>query len=190
MLKDVLTLALAPAGILLGWWLNQRSTRNTVTRAEQRADEAEERRRVLEALRLGRDAAGLIRSLLHAIHIKNQHNGRSPVGFSDAVAEFNKAKDAYRNAVLALRVLGPTWAVEHGETLDVEINKLSELALLMQKGQKKQYTESANADLPELDRLLASYVTTVSDHYNNLSHGLPEHRLMDDVGRWKPLDER
>lgn len=48
--------------------------------------------------------------------------------------EFNRTRDAFRNSVLALRVLGPSWAVEGAERLDVEINKLAELAFTMQKG--------------------------------------------------------
>lgn len=185
MWTDVVPWLLGPAGIVLGWWLNQRTLRGNAERQAQQADEAAERHRVLETVGLARDAAGLIRSLLHGVHLKAQYR-QAPPGFAEMLEEFNRTKDKFRGSVLSLRVLGPSWAVEGAERLDVEINKLSELAFIMQKGIKTEHMTSVNNGLPTLDRQLREYVDAVSAHYNSESSALPKPPDMETEGRWNP----
>ena len=44
--QQVLTVLLAPAGIVLGWWLNQRTLRGSAKRQAKQVAEGEERHRV------------------------------------------------------------------------------------------------------------------------------------------------
>jgi hypothetical protein len=187
MWKDVAPWLLGPAGILLGWWLNQRTLQGSAEREAKRADEAAERQRVVDALRLGRDTASLVRSLLHGIYLKAQY-GSPPKGLDEMMNEFNKVRDEFRNSVLALRILGPSWAVQGAEQLDVEMNKLAELAFIMQKGVKAEHMTSVNSGLPELDRMLRGYIADVSKRYNVVPSALPPQRAMDTEGRWKPIE--
>ncbi|WP_345529717.1 hypothetical protein [Nocardioides endophyticus] len=186
-MNDIVPWLLGPAGIVLGWWLNQRTLRGNAERQVQQAHEASERQRVLDAVALARDTASLIRSLLHGIHIKAQYR-QAPHGFTEMMDEFNRTRDAYRNAVLALRILGPSWSVEGAERLDVEINKFAELAFTMQKGIKSEHMTAVNSGLPELDRMLREYIATVSEHYNAAPAELPPQPDMETEGRWKPIE--
>ncbi|MGC0141819.1 hypothetical protein [Pseudactinotalea sp. Z1732] len=188
MVQDVIPWLLGPAGIVLGWWLNQRTLRGDAERQAREAEETAERQRVLQAVGLARDTAGLIRSLLHGIYVKAQYR-RAPEGLSEMMDEFNRTKDRFRGAVLALRVLGPSWAVEKAERLDVEINKLSELGFVMQKGIKSEHMTTVNEQLPELDRMLRDYVSTVSTHYNDTASDLPPPPDMEKEGRWQSIEE-
>ena len=188
MVKEVVPWLLGPAGIVLGWWLNQRTLRGNAERQARQANEATERQRVLDAVGLARDTAGLIRSLLHGIHLKKQY-GNPPNGLAEMMDEFNRTNDRSRGSVLALRVLGPSWAVEGAERLDVEITKLSELGFVMQKGIKAEHMTSVNDGLPELDRMLREYISEVSTHYNTEAHELPPQPDMESEGRWKAAEE-
>ena len=188
MLKEIGPWLVGPAGIVIGWWLNQHTLRGNAEREAQRADDTEAQQRVLDTVRLGRDTAALIRSLLHGIYLKSQH-GTAPKGLGEMMDEFNRSKDAFRGSVLSLRVLGPSWAVEGAETLDVEITRLTELAFIMQKAVKVEHMTSVNARLPQLDYMVNEYVTTVSGTYNAAPSELPPHPDMETEGRWKPLDE-
>jgi hypothetical protein len=186
-MNDIVPWLLGPAGIVLGWWLNQRTLRGNAERQARQADEAAERKRVLDAVGLARDTASLIRSLLHGIHIKAQYR-QAPHGFTEMMDEFNRTRDAYRNAVLTLRILGPSWSVEGAERLDVDINKFAELSFTMQKGIKSEHMAAVNSGLPELDRMLREYITTVSDHYNVTPSELPPQPDMETEGRWKSIE--
>lgn len=187
MLTDLAPWLIGPAGIVLGWWLNQRTLRGTAERDAQRRDEAEARQRVLETVALARNTSGLIRSLLHGIYLK-ANAGTSPSGLAEMMDEFNHSKDAFRGAVLRLRVLGPSWAVEGAEAIDVEITKLAELGLLMQGSLRPEHMKSVNADLPKLAQMVNQYVTTVSNKFNAKPSELPPHPDLDKAGRWKPVD--
>lgn len=188
MLKEILPWLLGPAGIVIGWWLNQHTLRGNAEREAQRADDADARQRVLYTVRLGRDTAGLIRSLLHGIYLRSQH-GKAPKGLDAMMDEFNRSNNEFRGSGLSLRVLGPSWAVEGAERLDVEITSLAELAFIMQTGVKAEHMTSVNARLPQLERMVNEYVTTVGSKYNALSSELPPHPDMEKEGRWKPLGE-
>jgi hypothetical protein len=187
MVKDVVPWLLGPAGIWFGWWLNQRTLLGNAERQAQQADHAAERKRVLDAVSLTRDTASLVRSLLHGVHMKQQYQ-KAPPGLTEMMDEFNRTRDAFRNSVLALRILGPSWAVEGAELLDVEINKFAELAFTMQTGIKATHMTSVNEGLPELDRMLREYIATVSAHYNDASSELPPQPDMETEGRWKPIE--
>lgn len=187
-IQQVLTVLLGPAGIVLGWWLHQHTLRGNAERQAKQTAEAEERQRVLDTVRLGRDTAALVRSLLHAMYLKSR-NGEPPKGLDEIMNEFNCVRDDFRGTVLALRVLGPSWAVEDAERLNVETTKLAELAFIMQEGVKAEHMTSVNADLPELDRLLNEYVSTVSNRYNRAAFQLPPHPDMDADARWKASGE-
>ncbi|ALX05012.1 hypothetical protein [Aeromicrobium erythreum] len=176
-----------PLGIVLGWWLNQRTLRGSADRQAKEAEEAAARQRVVDTVTLGRDTAGMIRSLLHGIHLKQQYR-QAPQGFSEAISEFNRTRDRFRNAVLALRIQGPSWSVEGADRLDVKISLLAELAMIMQKDITAEHMESVNSELPELERLLRDYVATVSQHYNADSSTLPVQPDFEKEGRWQPPD--
>lgn len=75
------------------------------------------------------------------------------------------------------------------ETLDVEITRLAELAFIMQKAVMAEHMTSVNARLPQLERMVNEYVTTVSGTYNAAPSELPPHPDMETEGRWMPLDE-
>lgn len=188
MVIDIVPWLIGPAGIVLGWWLNQRTLRGNAERQAQQAEEAAERHRVLKTVGLARDTQGLIRSLLHSVYLK-QEWGKPPQGFIETVDEFNETKDDFRGSILALRVLGPSWAVEGAERLDIEITKFAELAFLMQQGVKEEHMTSVNAGLPELEHMLREYVETISDHYNAAPSQLPPQPDMEAEGRWKPIEE-
>lgn len=181
-LEQVIALLIGPAGIWFGWFLNQRSTRSGADRAARIAEQTEERQRVLQTVRLARSAGGQLRSVLHAMYLKA--NGNKPVGFHEAIEELNTVVDAYRDAALAMRVLGPSWAVAGAERINVEITKLMELSHLMQN-LTSEHVESANRDLPEFDRLVAEYVFDVSNHYNADPHALPPLPDMEKEARWQ-----
>ena len=187
MVKEIVPWLLGPAGIVLGWWLNQHTLKGNTERQAREADAAAERRRVLDTVGLARDTASLVRSLLHGIHMKAQYR-QAPPGLVAMMDEFTRTRDAFRNSVLALRVLGPSWAVEGAERLDVEINKLAELAFTMQKGITAEHMTSVNAGLPDLDRMLREYIASVSDHYNAASCELPPQPGMETEGRWQPIE--
>jgi len=182
-MTEALPWLIGPAGIVLGWWLNQLTMRGNAEREAAQAAEAAERQRVLDTVRLGRTTASLVRSLLHAMYLKSQY-GRPPKGVAEMMDEFNRVRDEFRSAVLSVRVLGPSWAVEDGERLDVEIARLAELAFLMQDGVKQEHMVSTNADLPALDRMLNAYIATVSERYNSTSSDLPAPPDMDIEARW------
>ena len=188
MLKEIVPWLVGPVGIVIGWWLNQHTLRGNAEREAQRADDADARQRVLDTVRLARDTAALIRSLLHGIYLKSQY-GNAPKGLDAMMDEFNRSKDEFRGSVLALRVLGPSWAVEGAERLDVEITKLAELGFIMQTGVKAEHMTSVNARLPQLELMVNEYVTTVSGKYNAVPSELPPHPDMETEGRWKPIDE-
>lgn len=181
--QQIIAVLLGPAGIVLGWWLNQHTLRGSAERQAKQAAEAESRQRVLDTVLLGRDAAGLVRSLLHDMYLKSRH-GKPPKGHEELVNEFNRVRDEFRGAVLGLRVLGPSWAVEGAERLDVVVSKLAELAFLMQKGVTAEHMRSVNSDLPALDEQLREYVSTVSDRYNSAPSQLPPHVDMEAEARW------
>lgn len=180
--QQVVTLLLGPAGIGFGWWLNQRSTRNLADRAAELAEETEERERVLQTARLARQVASLVRSLLHAMYLKGTYG--KPAGLQEMMDEFNRTRDEFRSSVLALRVLGPTWAVAGAERVDVETSKLSELAFLMQQELKGEYVTGANNALPELDRLVGAFVSDLSRQFNATASELPDPPDFDKEGRW------
>lgn len=179
---------LGPAGVVLGWWLNQRTLRENAEQQARAAEETAERQRVLDAVGLARDAAGLIRSLLHGITIKEQYR-KAPHGFGEMMDEFNRTRGAFRSTALRLRVLGPSWSVEGAERIDVEINKLAELGFIMQKGIKAEHMTSVNAALPELDQMLRDYVASVSAHYNSDSSELRPPPDLETEGRWKAVEQ-
>lgn len=187
-MNEIVPWLLGPAGIVLGWWLNQRTLRGNAERQTREAESTAEKQRVLDAVSLGRDTAGMIRSLLHGIYIKQQYR-QAPEGFAEAMSEFNRTRDRFRNAVLALRVQGPSWAVEGIDRLDVKISKMAELGMAMQKGITAEHMTSVNAELPELERLLREYIASVSEHYNPDSSTLPPQPDFETEGRWKPDED-
>ena len=179
---DLVTALLAPVGIWFGWFLNERSTRNGVERAARLADEAEERARVIQAVRQARAAGGQLRSVMHAMYLKGM--GSKPVGFQEAIEELNSNVDAFRDATLALRVQGPSWAVAGAERINVQLTRLMELSQLMQN-LTSAHVDAVNRVLPEFDQIIYEYVSAVSQHYNSEAQGLPVPPDMEKEGRWQ-----
>ena len=183
-LEQVVPILLGPAGIWFGWFLNQRSMRSGADRAARMAEQAEERERVLQTVRLARSASGHLRSMLHAMYLKGTVS--KPVGFQQAIEELNTAVDEFRDSALAMRVLGPSWAVAGAERINVQMTKLLELCHLMQN-LTTAHINSANRDLPELDQVIVDYVSSVSKHYNSDAHSLPAPPDMEKEGRWQAI---
>lgn len=182
-LEQVVTLLIGPVGIWFGWLLNQRSMRSGADRAARMAEQAEERERVLDTVRLARSAGGHLRSVLHGMYLKG--TGNKPVGFYEAIEELNRVVEEYRDAALALRLLGPSWAVGGADRINVEITRLMELSHLMQQNLTSDLVDSATRALPEYDRLVNEYVAGVSGQYNADPHSLPTPPDMDREGRWQ-----
>ncbi len=185
MVKDVATVLLGPAGIWFGWWLNQRSTQILANRVEERASKADERERSLEAARLARRVASGMRDLLHGMYLKGTGNALAQL--TDMMDEFNRDRDAFRDAVLALRVLGPSWAVAGTERVDLLASRLTELAFLMQNGLKAEHVDSANKEIPQLDERTSEFIAEVAERYNAAPSALSVPPDYEAEGRWRPL---
>jgi hypothetical protein len=182
--EQVVTILIGPAGIWFGWFLNQRSMRSGADRAARMAEQAEERERVIQTVRLARSASGQLRSVMHAMYLKG--TGTKPVGFHEAIDELNRAVDEFRDSALAMRVLGPSWAVAGAERINVEMTKLMELSHLMQN-LTSAHVDSANRALPEFDQLLSDYVLEVSKHYISDTRALPTPPDLEKEGRWQAI---
>ncbi|WP_191564901.1 hypothetical protein [Janibacter melonis] len=185
MLSDLFTAVIGPAGIVLGWWLNQRTTQDAEARQADRADSAAERERVLRTAALAREAAGQMRTVLHGFY-RQQVDQQKLVGFDDYVLRSGTTKEEFRDSVLALRVLGPSWAVGGAERIDVSLNKLVELGHLMQTATRPEHLDSAGAELPRLDEMVRDYIHTASSYYNGRVDDLPPQPDLEKVGRWEP----
>ena len=119
---------------------------------------------------------------MHAMYLKG--TGPKPVGFHDAIDELNRAVDEFRDSALALRVLGPSWAVAGAERINVEVTRLMESSQLMQN-LTSAHVDAANRALPEFDRLVSDYVSEVGKHYNSDTLSLPAPPDMENEGRWQ-----
>lgn len=186
MVKDIVPWLLGPAGIVLGWWLNQRSTRALADEMDERATEADARKRVLDAVRLARQVSSGTRDLLHGMYLKHT-TGVDREQHSAMMNEHNARRDQFRDAVLALRVLGPSWAVEKAERVDLLVNRLNELAFRMQQGLTNEQMQSVNTEIPQLDELVNAFVAEVGKHYNEAVTELPPPPDYEAEGRWQPL---
>lgn len=184
-MNDIAAILLGPAGIWFGWWLNQRTTRTMTDRAEERAADREERERVLHAVRLARQVASSTRDLLHGMYL--QGTGKSVPQLQAHIDEHNTKRDGFRDAVLALRVLGPSWAVEGAERVDLLASRLSELVFVMQSGLKSEHVSSANTETPLLDGHVREFIASVAERYNIASAELPSFPNYESEGRWQPL---
>lgn len=87
---------------------------------------------MLAAVRLARQVASGARDLLHAMYLKGVHRS-APAGLTEMMDEYNSTRDQFKDSLLALRVLGPSWAVEAAQRVDLLASRLTELAFVMQK---------------------------------------------------------
>lgn len=185
-MNDIVPWLLGPAGIVLGWWLNQRSTRALADRIEERAADADARKRALDAVRLARQVSSSTRDLLHGMYLKHT-SGINREQQTAMMDEHNARRDQFRDAVLALRVLGPSWAVEKAERVDLLANRLNELAFRMQEGLTNEQMQTVNTEIPQLDERVNAFVAEVGERYNESASELPPPPDYEAAGRWKPL---
>lgn len=183
MWTDVVPWLLAPAGIVLGWWLNQLGVRAHAEWQAKQAAETAERQRVLDTARSARRMASLLHTLLYI-----RGSNLSVKGSDTITTDFNSARDEFRSEVLALRVLGPSWAVDGAERLDVETAKLVQLTDPMDRGVKREHITTINQSVPALERMVDEYVATISKHYNVAASDLPAPPDKEVEGRWARSD--
>lgn len=185
MWRDLLLALLGPAGIWFGWILNQRTAVRLAERADTQAALTAERERVLHAVRLARQVSSGSRDVLHGIYLKATGKAPSSSQMEAMLAEYNVRRDALRDAVLTLRVQGPSWAVGPAEDIDLHVSRLNELAFVMQRGVQTAHMETINAEVPRLDALVNNFTAEVGQRYNDDARSLPPPPDYETDGRWR-----
>lgn len=141
---------------------------------------------MLAAVRLARQVASGARDLLHAMYLKGVHRS-APAGLTEMMDEYNSTRDQFEDSLLALRVLGPSWAVEAAQRVDLLASRLTELAFVMQKNLTSEQVKATNTEIPQLDALVIDFVEEVSRRYKCASSALPPPPDYEAEGRWRLL---
>lgn len=177
----VIALATGPAGIWFGWWLSDASAKRQATRESEAADADASRTRTIEAARLAQHLASGVRTLGHGFYL--QKTGSNPAGMKEALGDFNATRSAYRQAVLELRVLGPSWAVEQAEEIEVTGQQMTDLLTKMQQRFISEHVRRLEEELPRMDAAVDEFIALLGQHFNPDPSALPPRRDLEIEGR-------
>lgn len=176
----LLALLTGPVGIWFGWWLAERSAHRRALESLETSDRAAEIDRVSATVILARQLAGTARSLAHGMYLKHRSQA-APEQLSETITEFNRVRDEYRNMVLKLRLLGPSWAVGPAQDVSTWSQRMLELIMRLQLGLRSNDIAQANSELPLMDAAVTTLTDAVSEHYNPNAAGLAPIVLVDDA---------
>lgn len=127
---------------------------------------------MLTALALARSLAADVRSLAHGAYLK--HAVAKPIGFQEMISEFNTTRGGYSEAVLSLRVHGPSWAIAPGESIEILGQKWTKLLTEMINGVTNDQIRLVEFELPRLDAEVDAFIAVASGQLNADAAALPE----------------
>lgn len=153
-----------PVGVYLGWRLSEKSARQRARDQELKEARRDDVERAVQLARSARRLSSMSRTLAHGYFLRSTQRVTESQ-LTQNISTFNRTRDEFRDRLLEVRLLGPSWVVVPAQRVDDFGQGMTELVMDMQREVTSSNVKQANSRIPEMDAALDELVAAISGQY-------------------------